>query len=298
MTPTTPQPSYLTGCTGLRIAVDAQGPEDGPPVLLLHGGGQNRAAWKGSVQSLSALGYRVIALDARGHGDSEWATDGDYDMATMARDLLAVIEQLELERPAVVGASLGGITALEAHALTNHSNIFSAVVLVDIAPKVEEEGSRRVVGFMSAHPNGFATLEAAAAAIAEYNPHRPPPRNTDGLSKVLRRGEDGQWRWHWDPQFIAGHAEAMRTDPERWQIERQLRADRLHASAGALRAPLLLIRGLLSDLVSDETVALLRAAAPNAEYVDVRGAGHMVAGDNNDAFTSAVARFLDHHLRS
>jgi len=72
-----------------------------------------------------------------------------------------------------------------------------------------------------------------------------------------------------------------------------LRADRLHASAGALRCPLLLIRGLLSDLVSDDTVAQLRAAAPAAEYVDVRGAGHMVAGDDNDAFTTAVLAFLD-----
>ncbi len=169
------------------------------------------------------------------------------------------------------------------------------MVLVDITPKVENAGSRRIVSFMMANPDGFADLTEAAAAIAEYNPHRPPPSSTAGLAKVLRQGEDGRWRWHWDPNFIASRAEVMFNDPAAWEAERQERADRLHLSAGAMKAPLLLIRGLLSDLVSDQTVAALRAAAPQAEYVDVRGAGHMVAGDDNDAFTSAVLDFLGRH---
>ncbi|MPY92586.1 MAG: alpha/beta fold hydrolase [Acidimicrobiia bacterium] len=286
------------GGSGLKIVGDVDGPEEGPAVMLLHGGGQNRFAWKGSGAALAARGYRVVALDARGHGDSAWDPAADYEMETMAADLLAVIDQLGADRPAVVGASLGGITALEAHAVAGHRDIFSAVVLVDIAPKVENEGSRRVVSFMMANPDGFATLDEAAAAIAEYNPHRPPPSSTAGLAKVLRQGEDGRWRWHWDPKFIAERGARMLADPPGWEAERQMRADRLHASAGALQAPLLLIRGLLSDLVSDETVAALRAAAPQAEYVDVRGAGHMVAGDDNDAFTTAVTSFLGHHLRA
>jgi pimeloyl-ACP methyl ester carboxylesterase len=293
------QTVHYRGTSGLTIVADVEGPEDGPVVMLLHGGGQNRLAWKGSGSALAAQGYRVVALDARGHGDSEWDPDADYEMEALARDLLTVIDQIGAVRPAVVGASLGGITALEAHAVTDYADIFSAVILVDIAPKVENNGSRRIVSFMTAHPNGFATLDEAAAAIAEYNPHRPPPKSTSGLSKVLRQGEDGRWRWHWDPKFIAERAQQMLDDPEGWEALRQERADRLHESAGAMRAPLLLIRGLLSDLVSDETVAALRAAAPRAEYVDVRGAGHMVAGDDNDAFTSAVLDFLErHHLRS
>lgn len=286
------------GSAGLKVVGDVDGPDDGPVVMLLHGGGQNRLAWKGSGAALAGRGYRVVALDARGHGDSDWDPAADYEMETMAADLLAVIDQVGGGRPAVVGASLGGITALEAHALAGHRDIFSAVVLVDIAPKVENAGSRRIVSFMMANPNGFATLDEAAAAIAEYNPHRPPPANTAGLAKVLRQGEDGRWRWHWDPNFIAERAKLMLSDPPAWEAERQVRADRLHASAGSLRAPLLLIRGLLSDLVSDETVAALRAAAPRAEYVDVRGAGHMVAGDDNDAFTTAVTGFLDRHVRA
>jgi pimeloyl-ACP methyl ester carboxylesterase len=287
---------HYRGTSGLRIVGDVEGPDDGPTVMLLHGGGQNRLAWKGSGAALAARGYRVIALDARGHGDSEWDPAADYEMETLAGDLLAVIDQAEAGRPAVVGASLGGITALQAHESVGYRDIFSAVILVDIAPKVENAGSRRIVSFMMANPEGFANLEEAAAAIAEYNPHRPPPANTNGLTKVLRQGEDGRWRWHWDPKFIAERAKLMLEDPPAWEIERQERADRLHASAGALRAPLLLIRGLLSDLVSDETVAALRAAAPQAEYVDVRGAGHMVAGDDNDAFTEAVLSFLGRHM--
>jgi pimeloyl-ACP methyl ester carboxylesterase len=284
------------GSSGLTIVGNVDGPEEGPVVMLLHGGGQNRLAWKGSGAALGARGYRVVALDARGHGDSAWDPDADYEMETLAADLLAVIDQLGADRPAVVGASLGGITALEAHAVTGYRDIFSGVVLVDIAPKVEHEGSRRIVSFMMAYPNGFASLDDAAAAIAEYNPHRPPPSSSAGLAKVLRQGEDGRWRWHWDPAFIAERGALMFSDPAAWEAERQVRADRLHVSAGALQAPLLLIRGLLSDLVSDATVAALRAAAPQAEYVDVRGAGHMVAGDDNDAFTTAVATFLERHV--
>lgn len=284
------------GSSGLKIVGDLYGPDDGPTVMLLHGGGQNRLAWKGSGGALADKGYRVVALDARGHGDSAWDPAADYEMSSLAEDLLSVIEQVGAVRPAVVGASLGGITALEAHDVAGRRNIFSAVILVDIAPKVENDGSRRVVSFMTAHPNGFATLDEAAAAIAEYNPHRPPPSSSAGLSKVLRQGEDGRWRWHWDPRFIAERAAMMLDDPETWEKERHVRADRLHASAGAMEAPLLLIRGLLSDLVSDDTVTALRAAAPRAEYVDVRGAGHMVAGDDNDAFTAAVLSFLGRHL--
>lgn len=285
----------FSGSSGLEIIGDVYGPEDGPVVILAHGGGQNRLAWKGSGAALAAKGYRVVALDARGHGDSAWDPEADYETETLAHDLLAVIEQLGAQRPAVVGASLGGMTALEAHEVAGRRDIFSAVILVDIAPKVENAGSRRIVSFMMANPDGFANLDEAAAAIAEYNPHRPPPSNTGGLAKVLRQGDDGRWRWHWDPLFIAQRAALMMSDPVAWEAERQMRADRLHGSAGAMRAPLLLIRGLLSDLVSDETVAALRAAAPQAEYIDVRGAGHMVAGDDNDAFTAAVASFLDRH---
>lgn len=284
------------GGSGLEIIGDVDGPENGPVVMLLHGGGQNRLAWKGSGAALAVRGYRVVALDARGHGDSAWDPACNYEMSDLANDLLAVIDQIGAVRPAVVGASLGGITALETHDITGYADIFSAVVLVDITPKVENAGSRRIVSFMMANPDGFADLDEAAAAIAEYNPHRPPPSSTAGLSKVLRQGEDGRWRWHWDPNFIATRAALMLSDPEAWELERAERAERLHASAGAMQAPLLLIRGLLSDLVSDEAVAALRAAAPRAEYVDVRGAGHMVAGDDNDAFTTAVTTFLDRHL--
>lgn len=284
------------GSSGLTIVGDVDGPDDGPVVMLLHGGGQNRLAWKGSGAALARRGYRVVALDARGHGDSAWDPEADYEMETLAADLLTVMDQLGAVRPAVVGASLGGITALEAHEAVGYRDVFSAVVLVDIAPKVEDAGSRRIVSFMMANPDGFADLDEAAAAIAAYNPHRPPPSSTAGLTKVLRQGEDGRWRWHWDPNFILERAQLMMSDPPAWEAERQARADRLHRSAGALQAPLLLIRGLLSDLVSDEAVAALRAAAPRAEYVDVRGAGHMVAGDDNDAFTAAVAGFLDRHV--
>ena len=139
---------------------------------------------------------------------------------------------------------------------------------------------------MTGRPEGFASLEEAADAIAEYLPHRPRPTDLSGLTKNLRRGPDGRYRWHWDPALFQGHlTPASAQDPER----------RVNA-ARALGVPTLLVRGRMSDLLSEEAASEFLQLAPHAEYVDVRGAGHMVAGDRNDIFTEAVAAFLDHHL--
>jgi pimeloyl-ACP methyl ester carboxylesterase len=157
--------------------------------------------------------------------------------------------------------------------------VSSAVVLVDITPRVEQEGVDRIRAFMTARPDGFAGLEEVADTIAAYLPHRPRPKDLNGLTKNLRKGADGRYRWHWDPQLIS--PARLRPNPER-----------MLAAARALRVPTLLVRGKISDVVSEETAAEFRAAVPHAQYVDVSGAGHMVAGDRNDAFSEAVIDFL------
>jgi pimeloyl-ACP methyl ester carboxylesterase len=128
--------------------------------------------------------------------------------------------------------------------------------------------------------------------IAAYNPHRPRPDTLDGLHKVLRRRDDGRWVWRWDPAFITSKLDALHTDPERSAERFELIAELLLDGARRITAPTLLVRGALSDLVSPETVAEFLDTVPHAETVDVSGTGHMVAGDNNDAFTVAVADFL------
>jgi non-heme chloroperoxidase len=200
------------GKDGIRLAGDAYGDPGARPVVLLHGGGQTRHAWGGTAAALAAAGWYALALDLRGHGDSDWAADGDYAVDTLAADLRCVSRALG--RPAVVGASLGGITALLAEGEAPES-IARAVILVDVAPRVELPGVTRIVGFMTGRPEGFATLDEAADAIAAYNPHRPRPTDLSGLRKNLRQTTDGRYRWHWDPALMSDRRPGATQNPER-----------------------------------------------------------------------------------
>ncbi len=267
--------------SGVRIAGD-HWPGDGHPVILAHGGGQTRHSWGNTAVTLSDRGFRVLSIDLRGHGDSSWAPDGDYRLDAFCADALAVIEWVG-EPVAWVGASLGGSTGM--HALAADPQAIDALVLVDITPRPAAAGVERIMAFMGANAvEGFASLDEAADAIAAYQPHRPRPKDLSGLAKNLRLGEDGRWRWHWDPAFmtIRGTEHARDRDPRD-----------LESIAASLHTPTLLVRGRLSDLVTEAEVAEFLALVPHAEYVDVAGAAHMIAGDRNDVFSDAVVGFLD-----
>lgn len=275
----------LTGHGGLPIAADSWGDTGAPPVLLLHGGGQTRHAWRATARRLAASGFHALTADLRGHGDTAWADDGDYRLEVFGHDLIAVARRLPAP-PAVVGASLGGLAALVAEGELAPGTT-SAVVLVDVGPRLEPEGVARIVGFMGARPDGFESLEDASEAVAEYLPHRPRPTDLGGLAKNLRLGADGRYRWHWDPAFLTGtQRPSASTDSER-----------LFRAARALRVPTLLVRGRQSDTLSEAAAAEFLAAVPHARYADVAGARHMVAGDRNDVFSNAVVTFLDEELQ-
>ncbi|MBF6217998.1 alpha/beta hydrolase [Nocardia abscessus] len=268
----------LRGSGGIELAADQFGPVDGPLVVFLHGGGQTRHSWKQTGARLGASGMRVVTVDARGHGDSAWAPDRDYRRETMVDDLLLVLEQLGA--PAVVvGASMGGITGLLATARPGGAAI-SALVLVDIVTRPEPEGVARVIDFLGKHRDGFDTLEQAADAVAEYLPHRPRPKNTDGLLRNLRE-RDGRWYWHWDPGMLSDRVE----DPSAM-------IEPMEDAARALRIPVLVVRGMRSDVVSAEGAEAFQRLVPHAQLVEIGGAAHTAAGDDNDSFTDAVAKFV------
>jgi pimeloyl-ACP methyl ester carboxylesterase len=136
---------------------------------------------------------------------------------------------------------------------------------------------------MRSAPNGFANLEEAANAVAGYLPHRPRPKDNSGLMKNLRLREDGRLHWHWDPRMLDGRGPR--------DFERMGRA------AEALTIPTLLVRGQMSDVLSPEGARAFLDLAPHAEFVDIAGADHMVAGDRNDAFNAATFDFLERHSR-
>lgn len=267
---------------GLRLVGEAWGDPSAQPVLFLHGGGQTRFSWKGTAQTLAAKGWYAVAIDHRGHGESDWAPDGDYSLDAFVRDLHFVAKSFHTA-PVVVGASLGGLTALLA---SGESGLeLPGLVLVDIAPRIEKEGSHRIAAFMKARPDGFESLDEAADVIASFTPERKRKPDHSTLAKNLREGEDGRFRWHWDPRFLSATGPVQLMDRER-----------LFSAARNLKMPTLLVRGRQSDIVSEEGAAEFLELLPRGEFVDVSDAGHMVAGDRNDIFTSAVATFLTEKL--
>ncbi|MGF6915834.1 pimeloyl-ACP methyl ester carboxylesterase [Paraburkholderia sp. 40] len=277
--PGSPDPMHTwTGADGIRLAGDSWGSPQGPLVILLHGGGQTRHAWGGTGERLGAAGYFAVAFDARGHGDSDWSAEGNYSQDTMVRDLGHVLLALGGRRPVLVGASMGGGTSLVA--VGEDRVDAAALVLVDIVPYTEPAGVARIQAFMSQKPDGFDSLEEVAEAISQYRPQRPRPRNLDGLAKNVRLGEDGRYRWHWDPRYLASPRDLQR------------RHERLSACARRLTLPTLLVRGGSSDVVSEAGAQAFLELCPHAEYVNVVEAGHMVAGDRNDVFGQATLDFL------
>ena len=277
--PGTPEPMHSwPGFGGINIAGDSWGDPNGPLVVLQHGGGQTRHAWKGTGEKLGAQGYHAVAFDARGHGDSDWAPDGLYGQDVMVHDLECVIAALGKPRPVLVGASMGGGTSLVA---AGEGRVdASALIMVDIAPRIEVDGVAKIQDFMAQKPEGFSSLDEVAEAIGTYQPQRERPKNLDGLVKNIRLGADGKYHWHWDPRFRAATRDLER------------RQQRLETCARQLALPTLLVRGGLSDVLSEAGAQHFLTLCPHSEYVNVTNAGHMVAGDRNDIFGLSVLDFL------
>jgi pimeloyl-ACP methyl ester carboxylesterase len=273
------------GFEGLHLVADVRGSPDAWPVLFLHGGGQTRHAWGRTAEIVAAKGWRTIAIDLRGHGDSDWSANGDYSFTANCADCIAVVDQLG-RAPVLVGASLGGIAAMLAEG-TSDRTVSSGLILVDIAPKTNPAGVQRIHEFMQSGINGFDSLEEAAAAIAAYTPQRSRRMNLAGLKKVLRQ-RDGRWYWHWDPRMLDGG---------RTEVLAKRLNGLFDVATRNIDVPTMLVRGALSDVVTEEGVADMVARLPNVTIVEVPGAAHMIAGDQNDTFSDAVVAFLRERIQ-
>lgn len=273
------------GAQGNRLVATEMGPA-GPPVLLLHGGGQTRHAWARTARHLAEAGWHAVALDQRGHGDSAWVEDAAYAFPDFSADAAAVADRIAAERgrkPVAIGASLGGIASLLS--FETGTAPFAGLILVDIVPAMCARGVDHVQDFMRARAHdGFATVEEAADAVAAYLPHRPRPTSLDGLKKNLRHHPDVRWRWHWDPRLVDGPRDV---NSDRAAVRR-----RLSVATQRIDVPTLLVRGALSELVTPEAARQFVATTPGAEWIDVAEARHMVAGDSNDVFAASIRRFL------
>jgi pimeloyl-ACP methyl ester carboxylesterase len=266
---------------GLTLTAEAAGPEDGPLVLLVHGGGQTRGSWGTALDALAERGYYAVSIDQRGHGDSEWSADAAYEPRDFGDDLVAVVPALGRTPVVLVGASMGGWASMLA--TPRLTGLVSGLVLVDVVPQLRLEGTERIVEFMRSAPDGFPDIEAAADAVAAYLPHRPRPALASGLRRNLRERPDGRLVWHWDPRMVHGRG---------WDVhQRQLEVE---AAVRQITVPILLVRGVLSDVVDDAGIAAMRELYPDLQIVDIHGAAHTAATDNNNAFVAAVTDFVAH----
>lgn len=255
---------------GVRLVADAAGPVGGVPVVLSHGGGQTRQAWGDTLAALARAGFRGIAVDLRGHGESDWAPEGAYRLHDYADDLREI--SASINRPAIwVGASLGGLASLLATGEPPQAPALG-LVLVDVATRMRPQGVSGITSFMRDTSKGFDSLDQVADAVAAYQPHRVRPRTPERLVKNVRLRGDGRYYWHWDPKMLDSEREVQASDT------------RLEAAAARVPCPSVLLRGEESALVTAEIAQNFMAHFARGEIIDIRGARHMVAGDENSAF--------------
>jgi pimeloyl-ACP methyl ester carboxylesterase len=268
----------LRAADGLKLMTEHFGDPNAPAVIFAHGFGQTRHAWTSTANALAGAGWLGITADARGHGDSGWLDSGDYDFAQFVDDLV-LIARTPAQPPILIGASMGGLLGLIAQA---EYRPFRAMVLVDVTPRWENAGVERIMAFMRAHPNGFASIDEASDAVSNYLPHRAEKKSPERLRQLLVRADNGRLRWHWDPRLL----DRVAKDSERHQSA-------LLDAARRIDVPTLLISGERSDIVSESTIAEFMHLVPHAEHVRVARATHMIVGDENDAFSSAVLEFIE-----
>ncbi len=248
------------------------------PILFLHGGALTAHTWDLCCLALRDE-FHCMALDQRGHGDSDWAPDADYSLAAQREDVKGFADALGLDDFVLVGMSMGAINALS-YAI-RYPHTLSALVLIDAGPNVRRPGSTRIRDFVNggAEP---ASLEAIIERALEFNPRRDPLILRRSLMHNLRQGPDGNWTWKYDRRRF----QAMGGD--RHAAERRGLADGLAEVA----CPTLVVRGAESDVFHEEDAERLAAGLPNGRRVTIPRAGHTVQGDNPKDLAIALREFL------
>lgn len=271
----TAQDRYIKA-RGLNFHYTEWGTPAQPPVLCLHGATQTAHSWDEVAAELS-VAYRLVCLDQRGHGDSDWAPDGDYTRQTQAADVDAITDAIGWSRFILMGMSMGGINSMTFTA--RHPEKVRALVIVDVSPEVQPSGVEHIRTFVQ-NADELDSFEAFVERAHQFNPRRSLDNLRSRLSHNLKQLPNGKWTWKYDKALRAFESGFRGTLSSLWEDVRMI------------RCPALIIKGAESDILSGQSAEKLQASIPNSRLAVVPGAGHSVMGDNPAGFVAAVQEFL------
>ena len=248
------------------------------PILFLHGGGLNAHTWD-LVCLMLRHRYHCLALDQRGHGDSEWEPTADYRFDAQVADVEGFIEKLKLERPLLVGHSMGGFAAM-GYAI-RHAASMAGLVLVDIAPEISMQGSLKIRDFIRMDRE-MDSVEDFVERALKFNPMRNRELLRRSLLHNLRQQPNGRWAWKHDPNRM----------PQNFEHERDERKTMIMDNAQNIVCPTLVLRGSRSDVLTDESAKEFSESVPKGRWLRIENAGHTIQGDNPRALLDALDPFL------
>jgi len=261
---------------GLRLHYIDWGAAGCPPLLLIHGGAQTAHSWDEVAPDLSR-DHHVLAIDQRGHGDTDWAPGGRYRRADFVADIRAFLDDRGWSAATIMALSLGGLNSLAFAAA--HPERVRGLVVVDVAPTVARAGAEQIRSHVAMRD--FESFTQAVERALAFNPRRTRANIEERLRHALRETPEGRWTYKYDPAIGTS---GLETDFEGlWEAVR------------SIRCPTLLVRGAESSVLAEDTVSRFLTDLPGSEAAVVGGAGHSVMGDNPAGFLAAVRPFLARH---
>ena len=267
--------SHHETINGLRLHYVEWGSPSASPVLLLHGL-RAYAHWFDEFADAAADRYRLIGLDWRGRGESEWARDGDYSRRAYVSDLEGVVAALGFERFYLVGHSLGGANATTY--IASHPDRVLGFINVDVGPQTDPAGVERIIQEVMTGPQRFDSWDEATAYLEKLHARASARSRETRRQWMLREASDGGIEWRIDPRI---YQEAGESSEEAWSNWRKVSCETL------------IVRGGDSDILTTETCEQMVEAVPSSYWVEVPNAGHMVPEDNPEGFNAVALEFLD-----
>lgn len=274
-----PEDRYVEA-NGMRFHYLDWGNQGAPDMLLLHGFAQTCHSWD-FVALAFCDRYHVVALDQRGHGDSDWSESGDYSPETQQEDIAGVVSAIGLRDFVLMGLSMGGRNSFT-YAAT-HPEEVRALVVVDAGPQNMRTGSQKIRNFVQ-QEDELDSIEDFVQRVLQYNPLRDPVQVRGSILHNLKQLPSGKWTWKYDKRFRQPGGRRFQQDPQM--------TERLWGYMESLACPTLVVRGAESDIIALDTADGMHKRIPDGRMATVENAGHLVMGDNPSGFERAVTEFI------